>query len=275
MTDSNSPALADGRAVVLEARGLGKSYRARRAGAGVAALRDVNLTVCEGETVGIVGESGSGKSTLARLLIALDTPTEGEVRYRGRLVSHQSERRLREFRRKVQMVFQDPMGSLDPRMRVGEILAEPLRALGLNRADEKATVAELLAAVALPAEASRSFPHQFSGGQRQRIAIARTLGPRPEVLIADEPVSALDVSVRAQILNLLTQLVRDYRLTLLFISHDMAVVRHLCDRVVVIYRGQVVEDGPTEQIYEDPQHEYTKSLLAAVPRMSAPVLAES
>jgi peptide/nickel transport system ATP-binding protein len=217
---------------VLEARNVTKRYGA------TTALDDVTVTIAEGGNVGIVGESGSG-------------------------ISGQHEKSLRDFRKHVQIVFQDPMSSLDPRMRVHDILAEPLRALGAG--DEKARVPELLDAVGLPASAARLYPREFSGGQRQRIAIARALGPNPEILVADEPVSALDVSVRAQILNLLKRLRREFNLTLVFISHDMAVVRHLCDEIVVLYRGRVVETGGTNQVYSAPANDYTKALLAAVP----------
>jgi peptide/nickel transport system ATP-binding protein len=246
-------------AAVLEARGVSKRYGP------VAALDDVTVTLEKGASVGIVGESGSGKSTLSRLLLALEAPTSGEVRYLGEVISGRRERDLRAFRSGVQIVFQDPMSSLDPRMRVHDILAEPLRALGIG--DEKGRVPELLDAVGLPVTAARHYPHEFSGGQRQRIAIARALGPRPSVLVADEPVSALDVSVRAQILNLLKQLISEFSLTLVFISHDMAVVRHLCDEIVVLYRGKVVEHGHTDQVYGAPAHDYTRALLAAVPAL--------
>jgi ABC-type glutathione transport system ATPase component len=249
---------------LLEARGVSKSYRSRRRT--VRALDGVDLAVPAGATLGIVGESGSGKSTLARLLLALEQPTDGAVLYRGAPVSGRRERDLLEFRRRVQIVFQDPMSSLDPRMRVHDLIAEPLRALAVP-GDERERVAGLLASVELPVDAARRYPHQFSGGQRQRIAIARALGPSPEVLVADEPVSALDVSVRAQILNLLASLVRDFNLTLVFISHDMAVVRHLCRSVAVLYRGHLLESGPTRRVYESPEHEYTRELLAAVPKV--------
>ena len=244
---------------LLEARAVTKRY------GGVIALDDVSVRVAAGATVGIVGESGSGKSTLSRLLLALEAPTAGEVRYLGAVISGARERDLRDFRRAVQVVFQDPLSSLDPRMRVHDILAEPLRALGLG--GERARVPELLDAVGLPVTAARRYPHEFSGGQRQRIAIARALGPGPSVLVADEPVSALDVSVRAQILNLLTSLIAELGLTLVFISHDMAVVRHLCDEVVVLYRGKIVEQGSTSQVYSQPAHDYTRGLLAAVPSL--------
>jgi peptide/nickel transport system ATP-binding protein len=218
-----------------------------------------------GERVGIVGESGCGKSTLMRLLAGLDQPTSGEVQVEGRTVSGLKEKQLGFLRSSLQLVFQDPMGSLDPRMRVRDIVAEPLVAQGIP--GRQARVAELLEAVGLSAEAGDRFPHQFSGGQRQRISIARALAPKPSILLADEPVSALDVSVRAQVLNLITDLVGDLGLTLVFVSHDLSVVRHVCERVVVMCDGEVVETGPTQQIFDDPQHPYTQRLLRAAPSM--------
>ncbi|MFZ0218200.1 MAG: ATP-binding cassette domain-containing protein [Candidatus Dormiibacterota bacterium] len=223
----------------------------------VAAVRGVTCEVRRGETLGIVGESGSGKSTLLRLLLALQPPTSGVITYHGR-----------SLRREVQVVFQDPVSALDPRMRVGSIVAEPLRVLGLGTGEERGRrVAELLEAVGLPAGSSQRFPHEFSGGQRQRIAIARALAPRPSVLLADEPVSALDVSVRAQILNLLEDLKQEFDLTLVIVSHDLSVVRHLCDRLLVMRAGEIVEAGATREVFEDPRHEYTRQLLAAIPRV--------
>jgi peptide/nickel transport system ATP-binding protein len=232
----------------------------------VQALRGVDLSVRRGDRFGIVGESGSGKTTLARLCLALDQPQAGEVRFEGQQVSGRKERELRFLRRQAQIVFQDPLGSLDPRMRVRQILLEPLRALDVP-GDHDTRVRELLAAVGLPADAASRYPHQFSGGQRQRIAIARALAPEPALLIADEPVSALDVSVRAQILDLLRELAERLGLTLIFISHDLSVVRYLCDRVAVMHAGLIVEVGPTEQVYEAPQHAYTRALLAALPSL--------
>lgn len=232
------------------------------------ALNNITFSVDEGDSLAIVGESGSGKSTLSRLLLALESPTSGTVSYRDEVISALDERELRDFRQRVQIVFQDPMSSLDPRMKVHDLLAEPLRALKID-VDEGERVRELLTSVEMPASAANRYAHQFSGGQRQRIAIARALGPSPEVLIADEPVSALDVSVRAQILNLLTGLVRDFNLTLVFISHDMAVVRHLCNSIVVLYRGDLVETGRTEELFESPREDYTKELLAAAPQIRA------
>jgi ABC-type oligopeptide transport system ATPase subunit len=222
--------------------------------------------VARGDRFGIVGESGSGKTTLARLLLALDQPQAGEVSFEGQPVSGRPERELRFLRRQAQIVFQDPLSSLDPRMRVREILLEPLRALDVP-GDHRARIGELLEAVGLPANAASRYPHQFSGGQRQRVAIARALAPEPALLIADEPVSALDVPVRTQILDLLRELADGLGLTLIFISHDLSVVRYLCDRVAVMHDGLIVERGPVDEVYDAPQHAYTRALLAAVPTL--------
>ncbi|HOB04590.1 MAG TPA: ATP-binding cassette domain-containing protein [Propionibacteriaceae bacterium] len=236
----------------------------------VLAVDDVSLLVTAGQRVGIVGESGSGKSTLIRMMAALDQPTAGEIWFKGELVSGRPERQLGGLRAAVQLVFQDPRSSLNPRMKVGDIITEPLRSSLLkNRpevpSDHRARLQEVMAAVDLPYAMASRYPHEFSGGQRQRIAIARALAPQPQVLIADEPVSALDVSVRAQVLNLLNDLVAAYGLTLVMVSHDLQVIRHVCDHVVVMRRGRIEEAGPTEQVYGDPQAAYTKELLAAVP----------
>ena len=237
----------------------------------VEAVKGVSFEVGRGERFGIVGESGSGKSTLLRLIGALDRPTSGEVLIEGMDVTGRRERDLRFVRSQLQVVFQDPMGSLDPRMRVRDIVAEPLVAqgdeTGGDRGAREARVLELLEAVGLSGQAADRFPHQFSGGQRQRISIARALAPRPTILLADEPVSALDVSVRAQVLNLITELVDQLGLTLVFVSHDLSVVRHTCDRVAVMCAGEIVEIGPTEQVYDAPQHPYTTQLLRAAPSM--------
>lgn len=256
---------------LLEVRGLRRTYRRSRSSLfspapEVHALRGIDLDIRTGERFGIVGESGSGKSTLARLIAALDQATDGTIRFDGRPVTGQSERRLRFVRENLQMVFQDPSGSLDPRMRVREIIAEPLVAQRIPGAP--ARVRELLEAVGLPPDAANRYPHQFSGGQRQRISIARALAPRPKVLVADEPVSALDASVRAQILDLLLGLVESYDLTLLFVSHDLDVVRHTCDTVAVLHDGELVELGPTGEVYDNPQHPYTQRLLTAVPTLA-------
>ncbi|MBC9823090.1 ATP-binding cassette domain-containing protein [Terrabacter sp. MAHUQ-38] len=237
----------------------------RQKGPVVEALKGVSFDVERGERFGIVGESGCGKSTLMRLIAALDRPTSGEIFVEGMEVTGRRETDLGFLRSSLQLVFQDPMGSLDPRMRVRDIIAEPLVAQRLPRQAER--VAELLDAVGLPAEAADRFPHQFSGGQRQRISIARALAPSPSILLADEPVSALDVSVRAQVLNLIIDLVGDLGLTLVFVSHDLSVVRHVCDRVAVMSDGEIVETGTTEQIFDDPQHPYTQRLLRAAPSM--------
>jgi peptide/nickel transport system ATP-binding protein len=255
---------------VITARDVVRRYRRPRRSLTrpapvVEALRGVDLDIRYGERFGIVGESGSGKSTLIRLLAALDRPTSGSITFAGKEISGAPERSLKFLRRDLQMVFQDPMGSLDPRMKVGDIIREPLVALG--HPDARGRVAELLDAVGLPAAAADRYPHQFSGGQRQRISIARALSPRPKVLVADEPVSALDVSVRAQILNLLTDLVDEFSLTLVFVSHDLSVVRHVCDTVAVMRGGEIVERGTTESVYTDPQHPYTQALLAAAPTL--------
>lgn len=253
-------------------RGLTRVYRRGRGS--VTALDAVSLEVARGDRLGIVGESGSGKSTLIRLMAGLDRPTSGTVRFAGREIQRLPERDLAFLRSEVQMVFQDPRGSLDPRMRVGEIITEPLRSAlideGRYRRDPAARerrLREVLDAVDLPADSARRYPHEFSGGQRQRIAIARALAPEPSVLIADEPVSALDVSVRAQVLNLLNDLVRDIGLTLVFVTHDLSVVRHLCTRVAVLRNGKLVEEGPTPQVFSQPASDYTAQLLAAVPKV--------
>ncbi|MFK4089324.1 ATP-binding cassette domain-containing protein [Kribbella sp. NPDC020789] len=231
----------------------------------VHALRGVNLEVKQGERFGIVGESGCGKSTLLRLIAALDRPTSGQVVVEGTDITTLPERRLRFLRENLQLVFQDPMSSLDPRMRVRDIIAEPLVVQGHPASGER--VRELLEAVGLPADAGDRYPHQFSGGQRQRISIARALAPRPRILIADEPVSALDVSVRAQVLNVISDLVDELDLTLIFVSHDLSVVKHVCDRVAVMNAGQIVETGPTTDVYAAPQHPYTQRLVAAIPTL--------
>lgn len=241
----------------------------------VKALNGVSFSIAAGDRFGIVGESGSGKSTLLRLMSGLDQPTSGELEVVCRSLVKAGAKDLAELRRNLQIVFQDPMASLDPRMRIRDIVAEPLlNAANLEHgtamsAKERAdAVAEMIEAVGLPRDAVDRFPHQFSGGQRQRISIARALVCRPRILVADEPVSALDVSVRAQVLNLLADLVDEYRLTLIFVSHDLHVVRYLCDRVAVMRKGEIVEQGPTESVYASPQQEYTRVLIDATPTIS-------
>jgi peptide/nickel transport system ATP-binding protein len=240
---------------------------ARRA-AQIRAVNDVTLTIDAGETLGLVGESGSGKSTLGRMLLRLIEPDSGEVIFDSHDVLRASGPDLRRLRRDMQIIFQDPFGSLDPRMTVEQIVCEPIAIHGSeNHRSRRERAAEALRAVGLDASALRRYPHEFSGGQRQRIGIARALILRPRFIVADEPVSSLDVSVGAQIVNLLKQLQREFQLTYLFISHSMPIVRYLADRVAVMQRGELVEVGTTQQITTAPQHPYTKTLLAATPEM--------
>ena len=236
------------------------------------ALNGVSLQIARGESVAVVGESGSGKSSLARAVLALEHPAAGRVELMGQDVFSLSPNALRRLRRHAQMVFQDPYGSLDPRRKVGWIVAEPLDALesGVDAVARRARIAEVLESVGLKARDAEKFPHEFSGGQRQRIAIARALITHPALIVADEPVSALDVSVQAQVLNLFMDLRERLGLGYLFISHDLAVVRHVADRVAVMRLGEIVEEGPVEQVFREPRHPYTQKLLAAVPRIGYP-----
>ncbi len=248
---------------------LGESIFGGGAKGEVRAVDDVSLDIAQGETLGLVGESGSGKSTLGRLVLRLIEPSSGSVRFNGRDLLSASHSEMRRLRREMQIVFQDPFGSLDPRLRVEDIVSEPLVIHeNMSLAARRARVAELLRAVGLDESVLRRFPHEFSGGQRQRIGIARALALRPKFIVADEPVSALDVSVGAQIVNLLAQLQRDFGLTYLFISHSMPVVRYLATRIAVMYRGKIVETGSTQQITERPEHAYTRSLLEATPEIA-------
>jgi ABC-type glutathione transport system ATPase component len=256
---------------LLAARDVHRTYRLPRttllgARGERHALVGVSLDVRAGDTVGIVGESGSGKSTLARILLGLDTATSGTVTYQGRPVKPGRPSELRWFRRDVQIVFQDPLSSLDPRMSVGAIVAEPLVGLAVPGSHDDRVV-EVLDAVGIDPSTRHRYPHEFSGGQQQRIAIARALAPNPDVLVADEPVSALDVSVRAQILDLLNRLVDEFHLSLVLVSHDLGVIHSLCDRVMVLHGGRCVEEGSTVGVFADPQDPYTRRLLAAVPRL--------
>jgi ABC-type glutathione transport system ATPase component len=277
---------------------LGESIFGGSSKGEVRAVDDVSLDIAGGETLGLVGESGSGKSTLGRLILRLIKPTSGSVRFDGRDLLAASHGEMRRLRRDMQIIFQDPFGSLDPRMRVEDLIAEPLVIHGETTAgapsyreakggsgetegmvsakggtrsisSRRTRVAELLRAVGLDESAMRRFPHEFSGGQRQRIVIARALALRPKFIVGDEPVSALDVSVGAQIVNLLAKLQREFGLTYLFISHSMPVVRYLATRIAVMYRGKIVEVGSTDNITERPEHPYTKKLLAATPEVMA------
>jgi peptide/nickel transport system ATP-binding protein len=260
---------------LLELVDLVRSYaqpRARLFGPAprLRAVDGVSFRVTAGRSFGIVGESGSGKSTLARAAIALERPNSGEARLMGVALGSASRAVLRGLRAHMQMIFQDPYGSLDPRQQVARIVAEPLACLGgAPRAERSARVADSLRAVGLAAEDGRKYPHEFSGGQRQRIAIARALITRPRLVVADEPVSALDVSVQAQVLNLMTDLQRDFGITYLLISHDLAVVEHICDEIAVMYRGRFVETGPSEALLAAPAHPYSRALIDAAPKLYA------
>lgn len=256
---------------LLEVRGLRVEYPARgwggRRGSVVPALHGLDLALDDGRSLGIVGESGCGKSTLVRSALGLVAPSGGEVRWRGRTVDTRDRARMRQLRREMQVVFQDPFGSLDPRLTAGESVAEALQALEAvtDAAQTRQRVAAALAAVGLDASLASRYPHELSGGQCQRVAIARATIVRPRLLICDEPVSALDVSVQAQIVNLLAELRRRDRTALLFISHNLAVVRHLCEEVAVLYLGRIVERAPRDSLFLAPRHPYTRALLAAVP----------
>jgi len=258
---------------VLEVRDLAKLYPltrgalVKRQTGAVRAVDTVSFDLRRGETLGVVGESGCGKSTLARLLVGLERPTAGTIHYRGEDIARLSGRALRAVHRNIQMVFQDPYTSLNPRMTVGDIIGEPyeIHPEAAPKGDRHRAVQELLDVVGLNPEHINRYPHQFSGGQRQRIGIARGLALRPEVIVADEPVSALDVSVQAQVVNLLERLQDEFGLAYVFIAHDLSVVRHISDRVAVMYLGRFVETGTGTEIYDHPTHPYTQALLSAVP----------
>ena len=268
--------------MLLEVRGLRKHYPIRktflRGGAGsIKAVDGVDLSIRRGETLSLVGESGCGKSTMGRSILRLIEPTEGEVLFRSQVLADGSGEtivdvaqlrpaKVKRLRREMQIIFQDPYSSLDPRMNVGNIIDEPLRIQGvLKRSEREDRVIRLLEAVGLGADHARRFPHEFSGGQRQRIGIARALALNPRFIVADEPVSALDVSIQAQVVNLLQDLQTELGLTYLFIAHDLSVVRHISKRVAVMYLGRIVEIGDTEAVFSRPQHPYTEALLSAVP----------
>ena len=258
--------------VVLETRAVSKTFRQRSGFLGrrqeVAAVKAVSLALRRGETVGLVGESGSGKSTFARCVIRLLDPDSGEIRIDGVDIAALSRRQLRPWRTRIQMVFQDPYASLNPRRRVGAIIAAGPLAHGVSHAEAIRRTHELLALVGLDAKAAGRYPHEFSGGQRQRIGLARALAMEPEILIADEPVSALDVSVQAQVLRLLGDVRQRFDLAMLFITHDLRVAAQICDRVAVMYRGEIVELRPAAELFADPHHPYVRALLAAVPGQS-------
>ena len=236
----------------------------------VKAVDDVSFTIEEGTTVGLVGESGSGKSTIGRTLLKLNPATSGKVLYHGEDILPMTEAEFRPLRREMQMIFQDPFGSLNPRHTIHQIVGEALEIHfpAMNKGDRRARVAELMEQVGLKPEMMERYPHEFSGGQRQRIGIARALAVKPKFIVCDEPVSALDVSVQAQIVNLLQDLQEQLGLTYLFIAHDLAVVEHVSDHVLVMYHGKIVESAPAATIYENPQHDYTRKLLAAAPKFA-------
>ena len=257
--------------VLLEARHVKEWFPVRGGLLGrntryVKAVDEVSLTVRARETLGVVGESGCGKSTLARVMLRLIEPTGGEVLFEGKNMTTANKAELRRMRRDIQIIFQDPYASLDPRQRVGDMLTEPLTIHGLARGEAaKRRVLELLELVGLPADSVRKFPHEFSGGQRQRLCIARALAVDPKLIVCDECVSALDVSIQAQIINLLMKLQRQLGIALVFVSHDLRVVRHISTNVAVMYLGRVVEYAPTEELFSDPAHPYTRALQSAVP----------
>ena len=233
----------------------------------VKAVDGVSFHINAGETLGLVGESGCGKTTVGRAILRLIPATSGQVLYRGRNLFELSGSEMRRLRREMQIIFQDPIGSLNPRMRVGKIVGEPLEVHGLARGEQlRQRVGDLLERCGLWPGAAERFPHEFSGGQRQRIGIARALALQPKLIICDEPTSALDVSIQSQILNLLAELQDEFQLSYLFISHDMAVIHHVCDRIAVMFNGHIVEQGSRDEIINDPQHAYTKALLSAVPQ---------
>ncbi len=257
--------------VILSIQGLTKNYQLGSAFSQgkdvVHAVADISIDIFEGETLGIVGESGCGKSTLGRMIVRLDDPTAGEIIFDGENLSRQKGRTLRNLRKHFQMIFQDPYASLNPRRQIGKIVEEPLRIHGVGKAERQSIARDLLLKVGLDQDAYEKYPHEFSGGQRQRVVIARALALQPRLIVADEPVSALDVSIQAQVLNLFMDLQAELKLTYVFIAHDLGVVRYVSDRIAVMYLGKIVELAAAEDLYQNPAHPYTKALLSANPRM--------
>ena len=256
---------------ILRVNNVSRIYETSGGGFGrknkVSALDGVSFNLIQGETLGIVGESGCGKSTLGRIISRLDTPTTGEIIYKGNDIAKKSLAAMRPLRKEIQFIFQDPYASLNPRRQIGAIIEEPMRIHGMSKDERRARAHELLEKVGLDKNSYEKYPHEFSGGQRQRVVIARALTLKPELIIADEPVSALDVSIQAQVLNLFKELQDEMKLTYIFVAHDLGVVRHISDRIAVMYLGKIVELGSVEEIYNNPQHPYTKALLSANPRI--------
>ncbi|MCA3560839.1 MAG: ATP-binding cassette domain-containing protein [Aestuariivirga sp.] len=253
---------------LLEARGISKFFPSRDGKGVVRAVNDVSLSLATGETLGIVGESGCGKSTLARMLMRLIEPSEGQVLFEDEDLVSLPKSAMRQRRRDIQIVFQDPYASLDPRMTIAQIIAEPLDIHGIGaKAERAAKVRELIALVGLDPSAAQRYPHEFSGGQRQRIGIARAIALEPKLVVLDEPVSALDVSIQSQVLNLLDDLKTRLKLSYIFISHDLSVVQHVSDRVAVMYLGRIVEEGPADTVLGAPRHPYTQALISAIPEI--------
>ena len=259
--------------VILSVQGLTKNYELGTAFSKgrdvVHAVENIDLEVIEGETLGIVGESGCGKSTLGRMIVRLEKPTAGEIFFEGENLSRQKSRKLRQLRMRFQMIFQDPYASLNPRRQIGKIVEEPLRIHGVGKTERRVIARDLLTRVGLDEDAYEKYPHEFSGGQRQRVVIARALALQPRLIVADEPVSALDVSIQAQVLNLFKDLQAEFKLTYIFIAHDLGVVRYVSDRIAVMYLGKIVELAPAEELYQNPSHPYTRALLSANPRMGS------
>jgi oligopeptide/dipeptide ABC transporter ATP-binding protein len=256
---------------ILRVNNISRIYETTGGGFGrknkVSALDGVSFNLNQGETLGIVGESGCGKSTLGRIISRLDTPTTGEIIYKGNDIAKKSLAAMRPLRKEIQFIFQDPYASLNPRRQIGAIIEEPMRIHGMGKDERRARAHDLLEKVGLDKNSYEKYPHEFSGGQRQRVVIARALTLKPELIIADEPVSALDVSIQAQVLNLFKELQDEMKLTYIFVAHDLGVVRHISDRIAVMYLGKIVELGSVEEIYNNPQHPYTKALLSANPRI--------